>query len=311
MAITLRDTGGDVQLMNPLMDLKAELGAMETEEFVDMATLDTRKQGKGKGRLNVFSKPLKSEFEAKTGTQYDTFGTASATSFAALNAGMAATAEDETDGTAGRGSISARPVFVAPAQEEEQKAISPGELVKKAEDYLAEPLVSRREVSSAEGTDALIFAAMFMFIDIQRLEVAKMMDTVKYNNDMARELEKLKGLVQAAVDRLRGADGKNPTEKLDPKVIAYLWANNVEIEGVPVREKYPNIQALSDKQWTAGELTQVVTALDIKRTEYTDMNSQNMQKLQMALGLLQVFQQMLTSLIDSWKRVKESIASKL
>lgn len=262
-------------------------------------------------------------FAPKTTSRYTTMladegAAVGRTDVAATDAGRYSTmsvADDAAGDPADFGTLSVapRPTPTAPVTDApEQKAISPGEQVEEAEEYLAKPTISRKEVTGADGTDALIFKAMFLFIDFQRREVASMMETVKYNNDMARQIEQYKVNVNAAADRARGKEGQNPTVKLDDtSPIDYMWNQNLTFDGQPFRMLYPDLKTAREKGWTATELTQMATALDIKRTEFTDMNSQSMQLLQMALGLLQVFQQMLTGLIDAWKRVKEGVAQKM
>lgn len=206
------------------------------------------------------------------------------------------------------------PIVEAPEPEQEYR-VNPIYAEPVNTQPVAEPspfsLVARKQVTSADGTDALIFAAMFLFIEVQRGEVAKMMEAVQYNNDMARKIEELKAAANAAADRARAKTGANPTETLPQNVVDYLWYADAVVGGENFRSKFASIEEARAKAWSPTELTQITTALDIERTKFTDMNSQMMQKLQMQLGLLNVYQQMLTSLIDSWKRVKETIASKL
>ncbi|NSX05751.1 hypothetical protein [Cupriavidus gilardii] len=171
------------------------------------------------------------------------------------------------------------------------------------------PLVTRNYTPLA-ATDAANFQAMFMAIDSQRQEVGARMEDYRYNNDMARAIEQLKNSVRVLIDQIRSDD---PTKKvkLGSQLAWYLWSNNLEVKGYKPQEKFATFQEFADQEYSVDELNTVISSLEIDKSKYSDANSQYMQQMQLALGLLQVFQQLLTSLIDQTKRVKETVVSKI
>jgi hypothetical protein len=171
------------------------------------------------------------------------------------------------------------------------------------------PLVPRNYEGRAV-TDAQCYELMFLAIEGQRIEVGARMDEYKWNNDMARAIEKLKNAIQIAIDKILGTD-PDKTMRLPPEVSRFVWDNNVPMNGVLPHDKYKSFEEFDKQEFTAAQCRTIVSGLDIEKTKYTDMNSQNMQQTNIALSLLQVFQQLLTALIDMIKRIKEQIASKV
>jgi len=170
-------------------------------------------------------------------------------------------------------------------------------------------LLVPRNYDTKPVTDSACFAMMFQAIENQRLEVSSRMDEYKWNNEMARAIERLKNATQIAIDKDIGSD-PNKTTTLPSDVARYMWDNNLQIDGVFPR-KYASFEEFAGQKYSAAQLRTAIGSLDIKKTEYTDMNSQYMQQTNIALSLLQVVQQLLTSLIDMVKRIKEQITSKV
>ncbi|WP_422649746.1 Secretion protein EspA [Cupriavidus sp. H18C1] len=172
------------------------------------------------------------------------------------------------------------------------------------------PLVTRNYTPLA-ATDAANFQAMFMAIESQRQEVGARMEDYRYNNDMARAIEQLKNSVRMLLDKIRAGDDPKKTIQLDPQLAWFIWNNNLEVKGYKPLDKFANFTEFSNERYSADELSTVISSLDIDKSKYTDANSQYMQQMQLALGLLQVYQQLLTSLIDQTKRIKETVTSKI
>ncbi|MBO4123457.1 hypothetical protein J5T34_22245 [Cupriavidus gilardii] len=171
------------------------------------------------------------------------------------------------------------------------------------------PLVTRN-YNPLAATDAANFQAMFMAIESQRQEVGARMEDFRYNNDMARAIEQLKNGVRVLIDQIQAED---PTRriKLGSQLAWFIWTNNLEVKGYKPQEKFATFQEFADQDYSLNELNTVISSLEIDKSKYTDANSQYMQQMQLALGLLQVFQQLLTALIDATKRVKEQVAAKI
>lgn len=172
------------------------------------------------------------------------------------------------------------------------------------------PLVTRN-YNPLAATDAANFQAMFMAIESQRQEVGARMEDYRYNNEMARAIEQLKNSVRVLLDQIRAGDDPKKTMQLSPQLAWFVWSNNLEVKGSKPLDKFKTFQEFASQQYTADELNTVISSLDIDKSKYTDANSQYMQQMQLALGLLQVFQQLLTSLIDQTKRIKETVTSKI
>jgi hypothetical protein len=174
---------------------------------------------------------------------------------------------------------------------------------------LKSPLVTRN-YEPKPATDAENFRAMFMAIDAQRQEVGARMEDYRYNNDMARAIEKLKNAIRVQLDKIK-AEEPDRKIQLDHDLAWYIYSNNLPINGVNPRDKYPTFTEFADQRYGADQLSGIIGTLDIDKSNYTDANSQYMQQMQLALGLLQVYQQLLTGLIDATKRIKEGITSKV
>lgn len=172
------------------------------------------------------------------------------------------------------------------------------------------PLVTRNYAPLA-ATDAANFQAMFMAIESQRQEVGARMEDYRFNNEMARAIEELKNSVRVLLDQIRASDDPKKTMQLGQKLAWFIWSNNLEVKGYKPLDKFENFTQFAAEKYSADELNTVISSLDIDKSKYTDANSQYMQQMQLALGLLQVYQQLLTSLIDQSKRIKETIASKV
>ncbi len=172
------------------------------------------------------------------------------------------------------------------------------------------PLVTRNYTPVA-ATDAANFQAMFMAIESQRQEVGARMEDYRYNNEMARAIEKLKNAIRVLLDQIRAGDDPKKKLQIDQQLAWYIWSNNLEVKGYKPWEKFENFTQFASEEYSADELNTVISSLDIDKSKYTDANSQYMQQMQLALGLLQVFQQLLTALIEACKRIKEAVVSKL
>lgn len=177
----------------------------------------------------------------------------------------------------------------------------------------ATPERKTREQLGAMGTDAAIVLSLLQQMEFNRLDLAGRMDDQRVNNEMARLCDELKSIAQNELQRLRPLNTKdNPqTITLTPALSELLWTNNSRIGGVAVSDKFKDFEEFSKHKFSLDEMENVISAVDQLRTKHTNMSSEFMQLVQVAVGFVQIIQQMVSSYVDGQSKYKKGVAQTL
>ncbi|MGY8524675.1 hypothetical protein [Paracidovorax citrulli] len=157
------------------------------------------------------------------------------------------------------------------------------------------------------GQDAAIVLSLLQQMDFNRLDLAGRMDDQRFNNEMARLCDELKSVAQNELLRLR-RENKDAKMTLSKELSDLLWTNNSRIGGVAVTETYKSYEDFAKHEFSLDQMENVISAVDSLRTKHTNVSSEFMQQIQVAVGFVQIIQQIVSSFIDGQTKYKKGVA---
>lgn len=169
------------------------------------------------------------------------------------------------------------------------------------------PQRKTKEQLGGMGQDAAIVLSLLQQMDFNRLDLAGRMDDQRFNNEMARLCDELKSVAQNELLRLRRVDN-NAKMTLNKELSDLLWTNNSRIGGVAVTEKFKSYDEFAKHEFSLDEMENVISAVDSLRTKHTNVSSEFMQQIQVAVGFVQIIQQIVSSFIDGQTKYKKGVA---